>query len=121
MPRRKQNGTGVASDIKNFIVNNRLISRGLGLVPHPAGQVASAIASQLGLGRKRRRRRVATRSVLVPSVRRVRAPRRRAIMTGRGIFSDLGGGLGSALGGLGGGLGSAFHGLFGGSRQAIHM
>ena len=120
MPRRKQNGTGVASDIKNFIVRNRLISRGLGLVPGPVGAVGSTIASQLGLGRKRRRRRVTT-SVLVPSVRRVRVPKRRAIMTGRGIFSDLGNGVGSVFGGLGGGLGSAFHGLFGGSRQAIHM
>ena len=100
MPKRKMHGSGALSDIKDFIVQNKLISKGLGYIPHPAGQVASSVASMLGLGRRKRR-----------------APRRR-VQGGRGIFSDFGGGIGNIFGGLGGGVGSIAHGLFGsGARR----
>jgi hypothetical protein len=38
-------------------------------------------------------------------------------MRGRGIFSDLGGGIGSVFGGLGSGVGSVARGLFGSGRK----
>jgi hypothetical protein len=91
-------GKGVASDIINYVRNNQLVSKGLGFIPHPAAQIASQIASQLGVGKKKR------------------AVRRRP-MRGRGIFSDLGGGIGNVFGGLGSGLGSFSHGLFGGGKK----
>ncbi len=37
-----------------FIKQNKLISRGLSLVPHPYAQTGSTIASTLGYGRRRR-------------------------------------------------------------------
>ena len=102
MPQRGR-GSFSLSSIGNFIRDKKLISQGLGLIPHPAGQVASQVASMLGLGKRKRRKRV---------IRRVRPA-----MVGRGIFSDLGGGIGNVFGGLGGGLGGAFHGLFGSGRK----
>lgn len=90
-----QTGKGakeVLSALGNFVRDHKLISKGLGLVPHPAGQVASQIASMAGLGR---------------------AHPKHHQMAGRGIFSDLGGGIGSAFGGLGSGIGSIAHGFFG--------
>ena len=93
--RRKQHGKGVVGDVAKFIKDQKLISKGLGLIPHPAGQLASQIAGLVGLGRKRK------------------APVRRRVQRGGGIFSDLGGGIGSIFGGLGGGIGSVAHGLFG--------
>lgn len=102
-PRKKQKGKGALDTLRtigNFVRDNRLISQGLGFIPHPGAQVASAIASQLGLGKKKRK------------------PKKQ---TGKGIFSDLGGGLGSLAGGIGGGLGSLAHGLFGGKRRKKTM
>ena len=98
---KKQRGRGTLGDIANFIRDNKLISKGLGMIPHPAGQFASQLAGMAGLGRRRKK---ATTG-------------KRRTMRGRGIFSDLGGGIGNVFGGLGGGLGSVAHGLFGSGRK----
>lgn len=90
-------GTGLASDIHDFVKQNKLISKGLGLIPHPAAQLASKGASLLGYGRKRKGQR------------------------GRGIFNDIGSGIGNVFGGLGSGIGSVAHGLFGGGAVQSHM
>jgi hypothetical protein len=94
--KRKQKGAGVSlSDVAKFIKDNKLISRGLGFIPHPAAQAASQIAAMAGLGRKKAKRK----------------------QTGRGIFGDIGSGIGSVFGGLGSGVGSIAHGLFGAGRH----
>jgi len=61
-PVRRRRGRGffdsikrVLSSIGNFVKDNRLISRGLSLIPHPYARVGSTVASSLGLGRRRRR------------------------------------------------------------------
>ena len=95
MSRRKQSGKGVL-DIAKFVRDQKLISKGLGLIPHPGAQAAAQIASLVGLGKKR-------------------APKKK--QRGRGLFSDLGGGIGSVFGGLGSGVGSIAHGLFGAGRR----
>ncbi len=167
--RKSQSGKGlseVLSKIKDVVVQNKLISKGLSAIPHPAAQGASWVAAQLGLGRKRKSpKRVAagrlaaarrTGSLLVAARRAMpkktsldvlthpagfvvgsslKAPRSIAgkgfstksplvlslngSQQGRGIFSDLGGGIGSIFGGLGGGIGSIAHGLFGGGRNPL--
>jgi hypothetical protein len=97
MPKRKQNGKGISiSDVAKYIKDNKLISRGLGMIPHPGAQLASQVASMAGLGKKKRRK---------PTQR------------GRGIFGDIGSGIGSVFGGLGSGVGSIAHGLFGGGKK----
>ena len=98
MPARKQNGKGVG-DVLRYIKNNHLISGGLGLLPNPAAQAASTIAKLVGLGKRKRK-----------------APKKH-VLKGRGIFGDLGNGIGSIFGGLGGGLGSVAHGLFGSGKR----
>lgn len=77
------------------------------------------MAGMVGLGRKRRskrvgrQRRVAAFSSSVPmSTASIRSMQR-----GRGFFSDLGGGIGSVFGGLGKGIGSAAGGFFGRGRS----
>ena len=97
-PRKKQSGKGVLDALRTIgtvVRDNRLISKGLGLIPHPSAQVASAIASQLGLGKRHKKKK----------------------QHGAGIFSDLGGGIGSVFGGLGSGVGSVAHGLFGAGKK----
>lgn len=98
-------GRGVGEDVLNtlkYVKNGKLISKGLGIIPHPVAQVLSKLADMGGLGKKRK------------------VPRRRP-QRGAGVFSDLGGGIGSAFGGLGSGIGSIAHGLFGaGKRRTIH-
>ena len=94
--RKTQKGQGIG-DVLNFIRDQKLISKGLGLIPHPGAQVASQIAGLVGLGRKRKAKKKK--------------------MTGKGIFGDIGGGIGSIFGGLGSGVGSIAHGLFGGSKR----
>jgi hypothetical protein len=89
-------------EIVEFVKNNKLVSKGLGYIPHPLGQVASVIADQLGYGKKRK------------------APKRRT-MKGTGIFSDLGSGIGGAFSGLGSGIGSVAHGLFGSGKMKMKM
>ena len=110
--KRRQSGKGALGDIANFIKDNKLISKGLGFIPHPAGQLASQIAGFVGLGKRKRKAPV----------------KRRRVQRGGGIFSDLGGGIGSVFGGFGGGIGSIAHGLFGSGRKrkavrprAIHI
>ena len=98
-PKRRQTGRGVIGDVASFIRDQKLISKGLGMLPHPAAQAASQIAAMVGLGKKRR------------------AVRRRPVQRGRGIFSDLGGGIGSVFGGLGGGIGGIARGLFGAGQK----
>jgi hypothetical protein len=39
----------------NFIKDNKLLSKGLSLIPHPAGKIAGTVASAIGAGRRRRR------------------------------------------------------------------
>lgn len=104
MPARKKNmkGRGLnVKDVVNFVRDHKLISKGLGMIPYPAAQVASRVAGMAGLGRKRK------------THARKKAPSQR----GRGIFGDLGNGVGSIFGGLGSGVGSIAHGLFGGGRK----
>ncbi len=109
-----QSGNGVIGDVARFVKDHKLISRGLSLFPNPAMQLASRGAAMVGLGKRKRRRRV------VGAPRAIRIVRPRAVrprMVGNGIFSDLGGGIGSIFGGLGGGIGSVAHGLFGGRKR----
>jgi hypothetical protein len=69
--RRRQRGSGFFDDVGrfftktipsgfrsagNWIKDNKVISRGLSLIPHPAGKAAGFITGQLGLGRRRRMR-----------------------------------------------------------------
>jgi hypothetical protein len=126
----RQSGRGikdVAKKVLKVVKDNKLISRGLALTPYKG---AATVAALVGLGRKRKRKRKMTSgkrvrvvmpSVLVPRVKRV--SRRRGIavrppgQVGRGIFSDLGGGIGSVFGGLGSGVGSVARGLFGSGRK----
>ena len=88
-------GAGWLGDAGNFVQKNQLISKGLGLIPLGPAQLASQLAKQVGLGRGRGRSAYNQRQV------------------GRGIFSDIGGGIGSAFGGIGQGIGSVAHGIFG--------
>jgi hypothetical protein len=67
--KRPQRGRGVLRDAAKFVKDNRLISRGLSMVPHPADQGLGWAAKQVGLGQ---------------------TPQR-----GNGIFSDIGSGIGS--------------------------
>jgi hypothetical protein len=41
--------------VGRFIKKNKLLSKGLSLIPHPAAQTASRVASTVGLGRGRQR------------------------------------------------------------------
>jgi hypothetical protein len=127
----RQSGRGVkdiAKKILKEVKDNRLISRGLALTPYKG---AATVASLVGLGRKRKKRkmtsgkrvRVVMPSVLAPRVKRVSrrrgiaVPRRAPGQLGAGFFSDLGGGIGSVFGGLGSGVGSVARGLFGSGRK----
>ena len=96
-PKRKtQKGAGIM-DVLKFVKDNKLISRGLGIIPHPGLQAASTLAGMAGLGKKKKTHRKK--------------------QNGRGIFGDLGSGLGSVFGGLGSGVGSVAKGLFGAGKK----
>ena len=43
-PKRKQRGAGVAKDLHKFIKDNKLISKGLALLPVPGAGYASTAA-----------------------------------------------------------------------------
>jgi len=88
---KRQSGTGIISNVHDFIKQNKLASRGLGMIPHPAGQVASYLARQAGYGKKKPRKR-------------------RTKQVGNGFFTDIGNGLGGLARGIGGGL-------FGGGKK----
>jgi hypothetical protein len=68
--RKKQKGRGIGS----FVKDNKLISSGLSMIPHPAAQGLGWVAKQVGLGQQPQR--------------------------GKGIFSDIGGGIGSIVHGF---------------------
>jgi hypothetical protein len=91
----------ILSGVHKIVKDNKLISKGLGMIPSPYAQVAAQGASLLGYGRKRRKR----------------ATSGKRTMRGRGFFNDLGSGVGNVFGGLGGGIGSIAHGLFGNGRS----
>ena len=103
--KKSQRGSGISlSDVARFVKNNKLISKGLGMIPHPAGQAASYVAGLVGLGRKKRATRKKPSVIAIPRTRRTR--KKTTSMVGRGIFSDLGGGIGSVA-----------HGLFGAGKK----
>ena len=90
-----QSGDGVKDGAKkafNFAKKHKLVSRGLAMIPHPVAQAASRGAAMVGLGKQGD-----------------------APVSGDGIFSDLGRGLGGLAHGIGSGLGGLAGGLFGGS------
>ena len=111
----KQRGRGIGSALRSagaYIKRHKLLSKGLGLIPHPTAQMASRMAGMVGLGRKRRRtKRVGRRRRVVAATMPL------GLQRGRGFFSDLGGGIGSVFGGLGKGIGSAAGGFFGRGRS----
>jgi hypothetical protein len=64
--RTRRSGRGFFSNVGNFFRNayntvkdSRLLSRGLSLIPHAGAQTAGRVAHHLGLGRRRRSRRMA--------------------------------------------------------------
>jgi hypothetical protein len=81
--RRVRRGRGIMDVLKrahNFAKEHKLISRGLSMIPHKYGKMASSVASSLGYGRRRRvRRRVGMR-------RRRRVGRRRVGMRRRSRY-----------------------------------
>lgn len=128
--KRGQSGRGfkeILGKIHRFVKDNKVISRGLRLTPYSG--VANA-AAMLGYGRKKRKsrtsRRLSVRRLVMPSLttlpkrsrrnpvktrarvagRAVMVPsgvtllRRAGGQTGRGIFGDIGGGVGSVFRGL---------------------
>lgn len=105
--KKKQKGKGVMDNLGktlNYLKDTKLISNTMGLFPNEKAQAISAIAKQIGLGKKKKARK----------------PKQ----AGKGIFGDIGNGFGAASFGLGSGLGNAFHGLFGGKkskRKVINM
>lgn len=111
MPRKlrshsRQSGEGVVDALKTvgqFVRDQKLISKGLGLIPHPGAQAASQIAKMVGLGEKKKKKKA-------------KKPQH-----GGSFFSDLGGGIGNVFGGLGGGIGNVARGLFGGSRAQSQL
>ena len=133
-PRKSQKGAGVVKDVLKFVRDNKLISKGLGMIPHPAAQVAAKGASLVGLGKKKKKKRgpkkitAASMANLLASPTRTRkTPVRvsRAVahgypanQVGAGFFSDLGGGIGNIFGGLGGGIGSVARGMFEGASAS---
>lgn len=64
---KRQRGKGFLGDAAKFIKDNKLISKGLGMIPYAPAQMAGQVAGMAGLGRQH----------------------------GRGIFGDIGSGIGS--------------------------
>ncbi len=77
---KKQRGKGAVSDAIKFAREHKLLSKGLGLIPNPAAQAAATVAGFLGFGRQ----------------------------CGRGIFGDIGSGIGSIA-----------HGFFGSGARPV--
>lgn len=93
---KRQHGKGVKevlSAAKQIAKDTKIISKTLSMIPDPRAQGLSWVASQAGYGRKKKKQK------------------------GRGLFSDIGGGIGNVAMGIGGGLGSIARGLFGGGVQ----
>ena len=124
----KQSGAGLGKTAKKVIKaahdlakNQRLLSRGLAMTPLAP---IAPVARMLGYGKKKRKttkkpavkmgtRKVAGRPAIKAPVTKV-VPPRYSHQVGNGLFSDLGGGIGSVFGGLGSGLGSLARGVGGG-------
>ena len=129
--RKSKRDTGVVKDIHKFVKDNKLISKGLALLPIPGATYAAGAANLLGYGKKKKRipRRGPPLGVKSTKTRRVavtvpvasRLAGTHVVQHGAGFFSDLGGGIGNVFGGLGGGIGSIARGMFGGgsSRNVI--
>ena len=90
---KRQAGGSALSDAFKFAKEHKLISKGLAMIPHPAGQALAYIAKMTGMGIK------------VPS----KIKNGIVAQHGEGIFSDIGG----LFGGIGSGVGSVAHGFFG--------
>ena len=71
---KPQKGRGILKDGWNFVKDNKVISKGLGMIPHPVAQGAAWAARQVGLGQQPQR--------------------------GAGIFSDIGNGIGGIVHGF---------------------
>lgn len=108
--KKKQRGKGLVDNLSKaakFLKDTQLISNTMSLFPNEKSQAIANIAKQIGLGKKKKARK----------------PKQ----AGRGLFSDIGNGIGGATFGLGSGLGNAFHGLFGsgskrkGKKKVINM
>ena len=53
--RKTQKGAGLMSALKSvgsFIKKNKLLSRGLSMIPHPTAQKAAQMAQLVGLGKR---------------------------------------------------------------------
>ncbi len=133
----KQRGgslSSVLSTVHKLVKDNKLISKGLSMSPLAP---LAGVASMLGYGRKKKRATKKKTKTVVSMADGVtfkvpKATRKRVIVpkafgptnthyartqVGGGIFSDLGGGIGSVFGGLGSGIGSAAHGFFGAGKR----
>ena len=129
-PKKKanQSGAGLGKTAKKVLKaahdlakNQRLLSRGLAMTPLAP---IAPVARMLGYGKKKRKatkkpavkmstRKVAGRPAIKAPVTKIVKPRY-SHQVGNGLFSDLGGGIGSVFGGLGSGLGSLARGVGGG-------
>jgi hypothetical protein len=98
MVKVNQRGNGSVSDLLSKIKDGRYVSRGLGIIPHPAAQVLSSLAQMAGYGKRKR------------------VVRRKKVMKGAGFFSDILREVGS---GVGGGVGNLARGLFGGAKRKV--
>lgn len=61
MPARRKKtvvGRGVLSDIHKVVKGNKLISRGLKMIPHRLAQKASVLAAQAGYGKPKKAKKV---------------------------------------------------------------
>ena len=85
-----------------FLKDTQLISNTMSLFPNEKAQAISAIAKQIGLGKK-------------PKARKPRKQK------GAGIFGDAFGGLGNLAYGIGAGGGALSRGLFGGRKAKKKM
>lgn len=125
--RKSQKGQGALGDLARFVKDKKLISQGLGLIPGPVGAIGSVIARQLGLGIKPKKRVVRRKQTggLMWGLPQQISPFNPQMMTSRmngmgaqsgaGLFSDLGGGIGSVFNGLGHGIG----GIFGSGKRRV--
>jgi len=67
---------GAANTVHNFVRNNKLVSKGLALLPHPAAKAAGVAAGLAGYGRRRRVKRLVKRRVGGRRIVRRRVKRR---------------------------------------------
>jgi hypothetical protein len=85
MRRRIRRGRGIMDMLRkahSFAKENKLISRGLSMIPHKYAKTAGTIASSLGYGKRRRMRLGRRRRVGMRRRRRVGMRRRRRVGMG---------------------------------------